>query len=459
MAGRFERLISRRELIRWGLMGTGAAAVAVGLGTDSGRHVLWSEGAAFSGGAGPSPPVGPSVVTTLDADIQRALDQAIDLGSEDAGLTSEFGLRGAAVVLDVHSGDIVASVSRPGFALSELTDQTEWAAAEAAERRDGFSYWRLNRVVSGYYPPGSAFKALTVLAALDSGEFSRRAPVFDYRSGEKGPRPADGVRQLGRWHEIRFEDGPPISCGNHPDLEDWRFDLESALAWSCNVAFAEIAVAVGAERLVELSRRLGFEREIEVAGMGQFRSTLDNDADKATGERFLAKRQSDLARTAFGQGQHLTTPLQMALLAAAIANGGKVMRPRLILGWRGMEGPLPDGGEPEVLHDASLRPAVAATIREIMQASVTYGWAQSAALNTDNAAPGVAGKTGSAEWSEDVDATHAWFIGYFPTERPQVALAVIVERGGAGPVVATRVAKHVFSSPALDRYILGRNAG
>jgi peptidoglycan glycosyltransferase len=339
--------------------------------------------------------------------------------------------------------------SRPSFGLSELVNTDDWATAEGADRREGFSQRRLNRVIDGIYPPGSVFKAVTALAALDSGLFTRHWPILDYSAGEKGPKPPDGVEQLGIWHQMKFADGSIISCGNHPDLKEWRFDLESAVAWSCNVAFAEIALAIGAERFVDMAKRLGFEQEIELPGVGAFRSTLDNDTDKPLPERFLAKRESDLARTAFGQGQLLTSPLHMALIAAAIANGGKIMRPRLIQAWQFPDGIRPEGNA-RIHCDAALRQTTIDEMKQIMRASATYGWANYSALNSANAMPGVAGKTGSAEWSDDKDATHAWFIGYVPVEKPRVALAIIIERGGAGPIVATSVARNLFEAYATQ---------
>jgi peptidoglycan glycosyltransferase len=392
-------------------------------------------------------------VTTIDTGLQKALKRAVEEGARDAGLPPEFDLRGAAVVLDLTTGAILALDSRPTFGLAELGDVDDWAVEEARDRRAGFRYRRLNRVIEGSYPPGSVFKTVTALAALESELFSQHSPVLDYRSGDKGPRAPDGLQQLGRWHEIRYDNGSVISCGNHPDLKDWRFDLESAFAWSCNVAFAEIGAALDAERLVDMAHRLGFEREIEVNGLGNFRSTLDNDSDRPLAERFLARSPFNVAETAFGQGQILTSPLQMALVAAAVGNDGKVMLPYLIDGWQPVDGPVQKRTEPTVLVDARLNEEASAAMKAIMKASATYGWASTAAVTPGNAEPAVAGKTGSAEWSDGMDAPHAWFLGYFPAERPRIALALVVERGEAGPVVGVTIARYFFGSDGISSYL------
>lgn len=396
---------------------------------------------------------GPALVTTIDAGVQRAVGEAIDRGSLEAGLADVGTLRGAAVVLDVTDGAIVALQSRPAFSLAELADPVAWARAEARERRLGFPYRYLNRVVDGYYPPGSIFKTVTAAAALERGLHSLHSRDFDYRHGPTGRRPPDYVDQLGAWHQLPLADGLPITDGNHPHLDDWRLNLEEAFAWSCNVAFAELGLELGAADLVEFAHRFGFERRIAVPGLGSFTSTLDNDWRKDSRFRFLARGPSSLARTAFGQGEARVTPLQMALVPAAIANGGTIMRPHIVAGWRSEDGRWLRRTPSRVLVDTGLSSLTIAELGTMMRASATYGWARRAQLNANNANPGVAGKTGSAEWSETLDASHAWFIGYFPVEAPRLAVAVVVERGGSGPTMAARIARHIFGAGAVQQYL------
>jgi peptidoglycan glycosyltransferase len=391
-----------------------------------------------------------TLVITIDMGLERALDRAMTDGAHDAGLPDRPPIRGAAVALDTSTGAILALASRPAFSPEELNDPSLWAADEAADRRDGFVGRRLNRVVHGYYPPGSIFKTVTATATLEQG----MNPTFDYRSGPKGPRPPDGILQLGAWHRLDLPDGSSITCGNHPPEEDWVLDLTEAFVWSCNVAFAELGIALGPEALVNMARRFGFEQEIVVPGLGSFTSTLDREPDRPIQERFVAQEEGNLARTAFGQGQTLATPLQMALIPAAIANQGTIMQPYIVAGWRdAADGTWIDRVEPQPRFDTSLSPKTLEGLERLMQLSTTYGWASGAKLNELNENPGVAGKTGSAEWSDEIDAAHSWFIGYFPVEHPRIAVAIVVERGGVGPTVAVRIANYFFASEAAATYL------
>ncbi len=394
----------------------------------------------------------PELVTTSDAGVQRAVDAAIDRGASEGGLSDLDSLRGAAVVLDATTGDIVALESRPTFSLAEIVDPELWTQKEAVERRAGFSYRYLNRAIQGFYPPGSVAKTVTAAGALELGLHPLHSPDFDYRSGETGLRSPDGLEQLGSWHRLSLADGPPIYDGNHPHVADWLFDIEEAFAYSCNVAFAEMGLELGPERLADFARRFGFEQPITVEGLGTSTGTLDTDGGLPLGDRFFSQTSSALARTAFGQGEMLATPLQIALIPAAIANGGTIMQPRIVAGIRDTDGSWIWRDEPTVLLETGLSERTISDLRQLMTAAVSYGLADTAAVSEQNIDPGVAGKTGSAEWTDD-GATHAWFVGYFPVESPRLALAIVIERGGSGREVAARIAGHIFGSPEVAAFL------
>jgi peptidoglycan glycosyltransferase len=396
----------------------------------------------------------PTLVTTIDAEIQRAVHEAFDRGVREAGLSDVGSQRGAVVLLDVTTGEILAIESRPTFSPSEFTDPAVWAAAEATDRRGGFARRYLNRVVDGRYPPGSTFKPITAAAALEAGLHSLKSRDFDYRTGSKGPRPPDGVEHFSLWNQLALPDGPPINDDNHAHL--WQFNLEEAFAWSSNVAFAEMGLEVGAPNLVSMAHRFGFEQPIDIPGLGAVMSTLDNTRGEETHLRFLAMTDSNLARTAIGQGQLQTTPLLMALVAAGIANDGNLMHPYLVAGWKS-NGAWIEKVQPETFFSTGLSDRTLSDLQQMMHASVTYGWAQKARLNSGNSNPGVAGKTGSAEWKDGPHATHAWFMGYFPSESPRLAMAVVVEQGGMGPTVAVRIAHHLFGSDAVQDHVKEAN--
>ena len=393
----------------------------------------------------------PALITTIDSDIQRVVHEAIDQGATEAGIIDTEGLRGAVVVVDATNGDVLAIESRPNFSPSELSDPLRWVRAEINDRRRGFAHRYLNRAIDGYYPPGSTFKTVTVAAAVKNDLHSLHSPEFDYRSGAKSARLPDGFVHYALWHQLPLSDGPAITDENHPHL--WRLNLEEAFAWSCNIAFGEMGLELGADRLADMAQRFGFERPIEVRGLGTSLSTLDNDYGKDFPSRYLTKTDSALARTAFGQGQIRASPLQMALVSAGIANGGQIMQPQVVAGWKSQNGAWLEQVHPAVLSDTGLSEEEVADVQGMMRAAVTYAWAGLAKQNPDNANPGVAGKTGSAQWREGPHATHAWFIGYFPTESPRIAIAAILEQGGSGPTVAVRIAHHIFAAEPVQEYV------
>jgi peptidoglycan glycosyltransferase len=308
-------------------------------------------------------------------------------------------------------------------------------------------------VIDGRYPPGSVFKTVTAAGALELGLHDADSKDFDYRSGELGPRRPDGIEHLGLWHRLELPDGPPIEGENHPHVHDWTFDLEQAFAYSCNIAFAEIGIELGATRLEQFAARFGFEQPLTVDGLGSSKSTLDGATGVGVTERYVGESASAVARTAFGQGEVLATPLQIALIPAAVANGGTIMQPRIVDGIRDEDGTWLSRDEPRVLHETGLSETTIDGLRRLMEASVTYGIADTASISSGNAGPGVAGKTGSAEWTEEKALPHSWFIGYFPTEAPRLAIAVVVEESGAGAQVAARIARHVFEARAVQDFL------
>jgi penicillin-binding protein A len=213
------------------------------------------------------------------------------------------------------------------------------------------------------------------------------------------------------------------------------YDFAHAFAWSINANFAEVGLKIGPERLVQAARRFGFEEPIP----------FDLPVTRS---RILQPGQSMsevlLATTAFGQGQLSVTPLQMALVAAAVANDGVIMEPYLVAEVRTPEGAVEERRQPKRWRQAIPR-EVAATLRAFMVTAVRDGFSGAAAI------PGVqvGGKTGTAETAPG-EEPHAWFTGIAPAENPAVVVAVIVENGGQGAAVAAPVAGAVMQA-ALAR--------
>jgi peptidoglycan glycosyltransferase len=337
------------------------------------------------------PQTGLDIMLTIDTDLQAVADVA--LGER----------RGAVIVLDPNTGAILALVSHPAYD-PNLLDET-WEAL-----RDSPDTPLLNRATQGLYPPGSVFKTVTLVAALESGLASPDEIFTD----------ATGTLQVGDF---------TVRCGNHPGLTS--FDLLHAYAYSCNVAFAELGLRLGADRLAETARGFGFEESPPLEIPAEISRLAATSPTEAMDERTLAA-------TAFGQGELAVTPLQMALVAEAVAKGGRIPAVHLVQAVQNGSG---QWSEPaRAASRAAISPYTAAQLRAAMVLAVEEGRAGEAAV------PGVtvAGKTGTAQVGEPGQPPHAWFIGFAPAEEPRAVVAVLVENGGEGGRVAAPIAREVL---------------
>jgi peptidoglycan glycosyltransferase len=270
----------------------------------------------------------------------------------------------------------------------------------------------LNRAAQGLYPPGSTFKTVTAISALSNGVIEPDTIV--------------------ECDDEKVFDGFPVSCRNVPQGPG-RYPFRDAYTFSVNAIFAEVGVATGWLRLLETAGDLGFGSEPSF--------TTETAASQVVNEESELSVPL-LASTAFGQGELLATPLQMALVAAAVANGGVIVDPHLGLGaYDGDErvAALESPGSRRVMSED-----VAATMRDFMVSVVDNQQANGVAI------PGVqvGGKTGTAE--SGTGTSHAWFIAFAPADNPTIAVAVVVENGGQGGVVASPIAGAVIRA-ALDR--------
>jgi peptidoglycan glycosyltransferase len=365
------------------------------------------------------PTVGSDVVLTIDARIQQAAVEA--LGSTP----------GAVVVLDPKSGAILALASAPTFDPAKIDDRWQELLADPARPL-------VNRTVQSAYTPGSTFKMVTASAALDLGLVDPRAR---YRCVD--PIQIDGLR---------------VDCRNHQHLA--VVDYREAFAWSCNRTFALTGLQLGssslqladglrppfpwkddaarsATRLEEYAQRYWIGRPIP------FELTVEPGQLKGGGEWY----PSLLAQTAIGQGELTATPLQMALIASTIANGGAVPAPYLAAETRA------PGGSTSTLNRGggtlgqAISSRTAATLGEMMVLSVDTAYAKGAAV------PGVkvGGKTGTAEAGSEGTQPHSWFVGYAPADDPRVAVAIIMEHRGSGTDFATPAARPILQR-ALEVY-------
>ena len=333
-----------------------------------------------------------SIVTTFDTELQQMI--------YDAFGTS----RGAAVVLNPQTGAILAMVSTPSFDPNYIT--RDWGNLIG----DNEASPLLNRATQGLYPPGSTFKIVTAVAALQYD-----AALLDFVFDCTG--------------FITIDD-ETIQCWG--GIAHGRVDMHRAMAVSCNGYFVMIADKIDTAAIIQAAEQLFFNTTIPfelAASVPQFPMGTDPATD-------------ELIQTAIGQGRTTATPLNMALIAAAVANGGTVMAPYMVEGVQGGFGGITRTATPRSLGQV-IDAQMAAILNEMMIEAVNTGTGTPAALPHIQ----VAGKTGTAQNATGID--HSWFIGYAPAENPTVALAIIIEGTGGG-TRATQLAGRVFDLAVGD---------
>lgn len=329
---------------------------------------------------------GADVITTIDPAIQNELYGALSGYS-----------RGAGVVLDPRTGAVLALASVPSF------DPNDLAAVFPSLTHDPGSPL-LNRAIDGLYPPGSTFKIFTAASALDSGTVTMQSTFYD-----------PGYYTIGNF---TLHDDEAEATGTQ--------DLTGAFALSSNVDFGQIALKMGTDTFYRYLNRWGIGASLDFQ-LPASRDHVPPQASIVPGE---------LAQMGFGQGALLMSPLQMALVAATIADGGSEPRPYIVrqVVWPGAAGS--SYGPAELATPISAD--TAASVKKMMIAVVERGTGTSAQL----AGVTVAGKTGTA--TNPSGAAHSWFVCFAPAENPRVVVAVIVENGGYGAAVAAPIARNVL---------------
>lgn len=354
-------------------------------------------------GASTSTPL--DVVTSLDMRLQA--DAVKLLGTQ----------KGAIVALDPTTGRILALASTPSFDPNRVVAPATGATYMAALSAPGNASPLLDRATQGRYTPGSVFKMVTAVAGLGSGAITGATTYRDQPGEERSGFLVDGFR---------------VVDGHHDFTGNTALDFVQATEVSCNIYFAHVGLATGAAALRDWARRLGFEAPIPFdlpTAASQVTSgggPLDGFVDDV-----------ELANAAYGQGTTAVTPLQMALVAATIADGGTLMRPTLVDALRAPTGTVVQRTSPQVWQRV-LSSAQDAVLQAAMTGAVESAWGRPFAGSA--AIPGVptAGKTGTAQLGGSGEP-HAWFIGFAPAAAPRIAVAVIVEQGGHGGEVAAPI--------------------
>jgi peptidoglycan glycosyltransferase len=349
---------------------------------------------------------GEEVVTTLDPSAQRVALSA--LGEH----------RGAVVALDPRTGALLTMASTPGYDPNLLRSKAGSARLRRETEAQPPTSSYLNRATQFGYAPGSTFKIVTATAAIDTGQFTPQSLV----SGRNGV----------------VISGVPLQNDNGENYGE--ITLTRALAKSVNTVWAQVAERLGKRTLARYMDRFGFDRK----------PRLDYPADQmsASGEYYhghlLAATSPlvDVGRMGIGQDKLQVVPLQMAEVAAAVANRGRLMVPHMTARVVNAEGRTVETISPRV-QSVVMRPSTAAAVRSMMEAVVNEG------TGTEAQIPGiqVAGKTGTAQTQVGAAINNVWFIAFAPAANPRVAIAVTLEKvPGQGAVYAAPVARQVMES-------------
>ncbi len=335
---------------------------------------------------------GDSVYTSLRTDLQQ-------IASKSLGVS-----KGAVIVSNVKTGEILAMVSKPDFNPNTIVN--DWDGYV----EDKESSVLLNRATQGIYPPGSTFKIVTSLAYLreHNGEYE------NYTYNCTG--------------SFRYGDSK-ISC-YHGTVHN-SVDFVSSFAKSCNCSYANMGIGLDRTIYQNTITDLGFNQSLPLdLNYSQSKLTVD---DTVSGE--------DMIQISFGQGSVQMTPMHLHLITNAIANGGAYMKPMFLNKVEAADGTLVKEFKPQRYKELMTKQE-ADTLTQLMQAVVEQGTAKKLKGLEYTAA----GKTGSAEYNKVKEDSHAWFTGFAPVEDPEISVTIIVERIGSGGDYAVPIAKRIFDA-------------
>jgi peptidoglycan glycosyltransferase len=339
--------------------------------------------------------VGDDVYTTLDPAAQRLAQQEL------------AGRPGSVVALDPRTGAVKVMYSNPGY-----NDNTLKAAPGTTQ---------FNRATQAGYPPGSTFKIVTAVAGIDSGKYTANSLI-----NGKSPITVSGV---------------PLSNDANEQYGD--ITLTEALQNSVNTVFAQVAQNVGRGTMTDYMKRFGFYAKPPLDfPPSQLNASRPWSPGPHSRPYPPGSPNEDIGRIGIGQGGLQVTPLQMAMVAAAVANHGTLMAPRLTNKVVDQDGRTVETISPSVFSHV-MKPSTAAALTDMMKRVVEEGTGTTAQLGNI----GVAGKTGTAQvGTSGSGLTQPWFIGFAPADNPKVAVAVTVDRtqGGYGATVAAPIARDII---------------
>jgi penicillin-binding protein 2 len=360
---------------------------------------------------------GYTVRLTLDRQMQEAAYEALK------------GKQGTLVALDVNSGAILALASTPAFdpnVFARGIKSEEWSALVKDQLRP-----LSNRATQGQFPPGSTFKIIMAIAALEEGVINPESFIQD----------------------------PGFFTFGNRSFRDWKkgghgaVNLHRAIVESCDTYFYQLGPKLGIDQIAKWARAFGLGEKTGIA--------LDDERNGVIPDTEWKRKRyrqpwfpGETVSVAIGQGYVTVTPLQMANMMAAVANGGKLFRPYLVTKVESVDGATVREYGPELVRTIKLKPDTLNRVRNALADVVSGAGGTGGAARTPLIQ--IAGKTGTAQVIEMKAAylkseqlsyfnrDHAWFVSYAPVDNPQVAIAVLVEHGGHGGEAAAPMAKKVF---------------
>lgn len=381
------------------------------------------------------PEPGRDIRLTIDSKVQavaeKALRDALDDARRDGNTKAKAG---AAIALDVKTGEVLAMASLPTFDPSIFlggVSQDEWRSLTSTES----AYPLTNRTIMAQYPPASTLKTFVGLAGLEYGK-TKQWSTFQCEGTWTG---------MGKQWSKR--------CWNRSGhgSESFMAGIED----SCDVVFYEIGHAFykdGGEKLQKSIREFGYGRLTGIDLPGEADGRVPDAAwKKAYNEDYPEYQRwnpGDTVNLAIGQGDILATPLQVAASHAGVANGGKVVKPHVLKDVLGSDGKPVVTVEPEVAFE----PNVSGANLRIMQSALVNVTEQGTGSGAFRGfGPTVAGKTGTAEVAGKDD--YAWFVGYAPAAKPKYVVAVIIEQGGGGGAVAAPASRQILAALLGERVV------
>ncbi|MDO8486047.1 MAG: penicillin-binding transpeptidase domain-containing protein [Candidatus Limnocylindrales bacterium] len=329
--------------------------------------------------------------------------------------------RGAVVMLDPRTGEVLALASTPTYNASRLANPAT-AAATFEALRDSPAQPLLPRATLGRYVPGSVFKIVTAIAGLGSGAITAETTYTEQPRAERTGLLVEGFR---------------VRDGHHPETGSTALDLIGATEVSCNIWYSLTGLETGGAALVDYAGRMGFGAPLPF-DLPTAISQVTNGSGTDPGG-FVD--DVELANASFGQAETFVTPLQMALVAATVANDGELMRPWLVTALSGAGGKRTIG--PESMG-RMLSATDARAINEAMVQAVEGPLGRRFTSGAKVSGVTTAGKSGTAELGGSGEP-HSWFIGFAPADDPQVVIAVLVEQAGRGGEVAAPIAGRLMT--------------